>query len=136
MDAYRFRGIRKEYPCLFSSLIRRVTYDVEKCKRLEDVYKAEVHDGFSWRAKLPGGRTTISTKFYFYLGNTGSDVLDLVAKRIPVVLKVPVKPGLDEVSRHMISHTPFAPWCQDCVAGRSRGIPHKAIIDKARWGAR
>ena len=67
MDAYRFRGIRKEDPCLFSSLIRRVTYDVEKCKRPEDVYKAEVPDGFSWRAKLPGGRTTISTKFYFHL---------------------------------------------------------------------
>ena len=46
------------------------------------------------------------------------------------MLKVLVKPGLDEVSRHMISHTPFASWCQDCVAGRSRGIPHKAILDK------
>ena len=123
--AHRFRGIRKEDPCLFSSLIRRVTTDLTKLVVIEDMYKAEAPDKFSWRAVLPEAPRPISTKFYFYLGNrAGEELMDLAKPRLPALLKVPVKPSMDEVSRHMLTHVPFAPWCQDCVAGRSRGVPH------------
>ncbi len=61
---------------------------------------------------------------------TGESLLDLVPVRPKVVLKVPVQPNTDEVNHHMLTHVPFAPWCQDCVAGRAHGLPHEPIQDK------
>ena len=36
-------------------------------------------------------------------------------------------PSKEEVQRHEVDHAQFAPWCKHCVAGRSRGEPHKSI---------
>jgi hypothetical protein len=47
-----------------------------------------------------------------------------VKPKQPGLLKVPVKPGLDEVTRHRLTHAIFALWCEDCVPGRSRGTGH------------
>ena len=52
-------------------------------------------------------------------------------------MKVPTKPGSDEVSRHQLTHVPFASWCEDCIAGRARGTGHfkKEVQDVSQWEA-
>ena len=34
------------------------------------------------------------------------------------------KPGRHEVAQHNVTHTPHAPWCELCVAGRGVARPH------------
>ena len=46
--------------------------------------------------------------------------------RDPTTLPTPVLPSPLQQELHAITHQPFAPWCQACVAGRSRQSPHKA----------
>ena len=131
LNAWRYRGVRKGDPCAFKALIRRITYDLNKMTVLEDVYKAERENVFSWRKLLPQAPLDINTKFFFYLGNqSGGDMMELAIPKPVTALKVPVKPGTDEVFRHCLTHSPFAPWCQDCVAGRSRGMQHHPIQDR------
>ena len=36
----------------------------------------------------------------------------------------------EEQDRHYEDHCPFAAWCEFCIAGRSRGTPHKALTDR------
>ena len=46
--------------------------------------------------------------------------------RDPTTLPTPVLPSPLQQELHAITHQPFAPWCQACVAGRSRQSPHRA----------
>ena len=46
--------------------------------------------------------------------------------RGPTVIPAPVLPSPLQQELHAITHQPFAPWCQACLAGRSRQSPHKA----------
>lgn len=34
-------------------------------------------------------------------------------------------PTKSEVAEHRISHLPFRDWCEHCVKGRSKGLPHR-----------
>ena len=43
------------------------------------------------------------------------------------LLKVPMMPDMEEVRKHNLTHAVYAPWCQHCVAGRSRGKLHLSI---------
>eukprot|EP00971_Amphidinium_carterae_P148726 2948767-Amphidinium_carterae.2 len=38
---------------------------------------------------------------------------------------IPLTPTNDEEAHHMVTHTPFQPWCLHCVAGRARGELHR-----------
>ena len=46
--------------------------------------------------------------------------------RDPTVIPAPVLPSPLQQELHAITHQPFAPWCQACLAGRSRQSPRKA----------
>ena len=37
----------------------------------------------------------------------------------PPIIKAPAKPTKEEWERHQTTHTPFAPWCQHCLAARN-----------------
>ena len=37
----------------------------------------------------------------------------------------PRKPGQEEVRRHMLTHLPYAPWCEACIKGRGREAAHR-----------
>jgi len=59
LNAIRMRCLRKGDPCSFDNLIRRKTLDASALVIIEDVYKAEVTDGFSWRSIIPSGPKSI-----------------------------------------------------------------------------
>ena len=39
--------------------------------------------------------------------------------KAPPIIKAPTKPTQEEWERHQLTHTPFAPWCQHCMAARN-----------------
>ena len=47
--------------------------------------------------------------------------------------KCGIKPNLEEVASHEISHFPFRNWCKHCVVGRAENNPHK-MIDRQDTG--
>ena len=50
----------------------------------------------------------------------------------PPIIKTPVKPTKEEWERHQTTHTPFAPWCQHCLAARNARRSHPARGGKGR----
>ena len=52
-------------------------------------------------------------------------MFDVAKPKAQGILQVPLKLGLDEVTTHGLTHAVCAPWCEDCVAGRSCGTGHK-----------
>ena len=42
-----------------------------------------------------------------------------------VELKMPIKPSQAEVDRHNLNHATFRDWCEFCVKGRGKEMPHK-----------
>ena len=47
--------------------------------------------------------------------------------RQPVELKVPVPPSEVEKGLHELTRLPYAPWCEACVRGRGRDLPHYGL---------
>ena len=41
------------------------------------------------------------------------------------------KPSEEEVEMHNLTHLPFQPWCEHCVATRAKEDPHKQAVTKA-----
>ena len=47
--------------------------------------------------------------------------------RQPVELKVLVPPSEVEKALHELTHLPYAPWCEACVRGRGKDLPHYGL---------
>lgn len=45
----------------------------------------------------------------------------------------PPQPTKDEWSRHQLIHTPFAPWCKHCSAGRAVRTSHQRADKRAKF---
>ena len=45
----------------------------------------------------------------------------------PKLLPAPVMPSPEEVSKHNLTHYPFADWCPFCVAGKANDQPHSKV---------
>jgi hypothetical protein len=43
----------------------------------------------------------------------------------PAALPVPDEPSAEEKQRHLLTHLPYAPWCEQCVAGAGRDGQHR-----------
>jgi len=48
----------------------------------------------------------------------------------------PVKPTMEEVQEHNISHLPYRSWCSHCVRGRGRTLAHRRIQESDEVKAR
>lgn len=44
---------------------------------------------------------------------------------LPVAAGAPDKPTPEEVTRHNLTHVPYAPWCEACVCGSGRENQHR-----------
>ena len=53
-------------------------------------------------------------------------------KEPPPMIKAPEKPTQLEWDKHQTTHTPFAPWCQHCVAARNARRNHPKQGRKGR----
>ena len=52
----------------------------------------------------------------------------------PPIIKARVKPAKEEWERHQTTHTPFAPWCQHCLAARNaRRFGEEKNPDMPAW---
>ena len=125
--AYKFRDVRRVDPCTFKQVFRRKTLKAETLEIIEDIYKADLPENFKWKATLPGQTPMATiTIYYYYLGDDATEQLQVAHKKeARKLLPTPALPSKEEQERHKITHTPFAAWCEDCVAGRSRGEPHR-----------
>lgn len=47
--------------------------------------------------------------------------------RQPMVLAGPEAPSVAERELHELTHLPYAPWCESCVRGRGRDLPHRKV---------
>jgi hypothetical protein len=47
--------------------------------------------------------------------------------RAPVELKTPQAPSEVERLMHELTHLPYQPWCEACVRGRGRDLPHLGL---------
>ena len=132
-NAWRFRFVVKDDPGTAATLLRRITVDTRTQEVLDDSFMAEVAVDFNWKKALPRAPIGITTKLYFASGQIVTAAPDLGPMRKPevVAIKVPKLPPLEEQERHYVDHCPFAAWCEWCIAGRSRGTPHKAIADRS-----
>ena len=55
-------------------------------------------------------------------------------RRRPVTLGQPKLPSLAEQELHNVTHWPLAPWCQACVASRSKEDKHERSDNKEDIG--
>lgn len=53
----------------------------------------------------------------------------------PQVTEIPRQPNARERALHEVTHVPFRPWCQHCVATRSHG-DHASVADPEDAGLR
>ena len=53
--------------------------------------------------------------------------LDPEQARQPMVLEGPDVPSAVERELHELTHLPFAPWCEACVRGRGKDMPHRKV---------
>ena len=53
-------------------------------------------------------------------------------RRAPIVAPKPRAPSKEEQERHAVSHLPYAPWCESCIAGRARNGPHQKAGDEVK----
>jgi len=128
---WRFRDVRQTDPCTLKQVFRRKTYDPNKGVVIEDIYKADLDPSFKWRAALPEAPRAITTIFYYYIDGDVQDLQLAIKTHREKTLKVPNLPGPEEIQRHNLTHTPFASWCEHCIAGRSRGALHKRVAEVA-----
>ena len=127
-QAWRFRFVRRDDPGTAESLLRRITVDTRTQEVLDDTFKAQVDIDFNWRGLLPRAPIGITTKFFFESGGAPSALSDVEPRRKPDTgVQIPILPSEEERERHYVDHCPFAAWCEWCVAGRSRGTPHKVV---------
>ena len=59
---------------------------------------------------------------------------DQYRQQYPEVHSIPLPPQPSEKDKaeHMLTHTPFQPWCEFCVKSRSRANQHPHVSDPAR----
>ena len=127
MQASQFRLARPADGCNWKDVFRRVTKEIDTDTILADEIVSELPEDYEWQKRIPGGKKNIVTRFYFFLGNDGSSVADLLRKSRERRLKAPSEPSDLMRRQHEDNlHCPFAPWCDACVAGRSRGTAHTA----------
>ena len=55
------------------------------------------------------------------------DEIQMDEGRIPESLPVPERPSSEAIAKHMLTHMPYASWCQDCVMGRATENAHKRL---------
>ena len=55
-------------------------------------------------------------------------------QRRPVTLGQPKLPSLAEQELHFVTHWPYAPWCQACVACRAKEDHYKNVSEKEDIG--
>ena len=55
-------------------------------------------------------------------------------ERKPLALGQPRLPSLKEQETHFVTHLPYAPWCQACVATRAKEDKHELRDDKPDQG--
>ena len=65
--------------------------------------------------------------FYYYLEGEEGALAQSVPNPRDKTLEIPETPTQAERMKHMLTHCPYQPWCQHCVAGRSRGTLHKSV---------
>ena len=46
------------------------------------------------------------------------------------VVRSGYSPTQKEVEEHLVNHLPFRAWCQHCVKGKAKGMPHRVRKDK------
>ena len=56
--------------------------------------------------------------------------MSLALPKTRATVTVPTAPTLEERQRHETTHTPFEPWCEECVAGRGRGHQHRRLFNE------
>ena len=56
---------------------------------------------------------------------------DQYRQQYPEVHSIPLPPQPSEKDKaeHMLTHTPFQPWCEFCVKSRSRANQHPHVSD-------
>ena len=47
--------------------------------------------------------------------------------RFPMELAGPEPPSQVERELHELTHLPYAPWCESCVRGRGKDVPHRRV---------
>ena len=111
-------------------MFRRVTVDANSGEIIADEFKAEQDVNFSFKQKLPGAPRDIVTRMYHYIGDDDQPITSLLHSHHEHdrLVKRPAEPSQAEIERHEITHTPFQPWCQHCIAGRSRGTLHRRLM--------
>ena len=55
-------------------------------------------------------------------------------ERKPIAIGQPKLPSLEEQELHFVTHLPYAPWCQACVATRGREDKHQSRNEKEDIG--
>ena len=50
------------------------------------------------------------------------------------MVRDPGQPTRDERARHDLTHLPFRPWCEYCVAGKAAADPHRRLVREANLG--
>lgn len=55
-------------------------------------------------------------------------------QRKPMTLGQPKLPTMKEQETHFVTHIPYAPWCQACVASRAKEDKHEARDEKVDMG--
>ena len=126
----RFRGPRRDDPCIRSQIFRRVTLD----DRTREVLRDEQFGGHEardhqWQTLLPGGPRDTETRFFYRDAEGQSEPLLELPRRAMGAqsLPVPDSPSAEEVRVHELTHTPYQSWCEFCVAGRARGPNHRRV---------
>ena len=55
-------------------------------------------------------------------------------QRRPISLGQPKLPSVEEQELHFVTHQPYAPWCQACIASRAKEDPYKSTENKEDIG--
>ena len=55
-------------------------------------------------------------------------------QRRPISLGQPKLPSVEEQELHFVTHQPYAPWCQACIASRAKEDPYKSSENKEDIG--
>eukprot|EP00971_Amphidinium_carterae_P348034 6490285-Amphidinium_carterae.1 len=126
--AWRYRAPRQRDPCTRASLVRRITWKVRDGSILCDEFMADLDENYSLSKALPNAPTDIYTKYYYRV--SPEPPIQVMARDSPAeeamqALPTPVLPDDMTRAHHNVTHTPYADWCQHCVAGRSRGEKHE-----------
>ena len=52
--------------------------------------------------------------------------------RGPIAARIPGEPTRQEREEHMVTHVPYRQWCQHCVSGKAKSMPHLSAAKHTR----